>query len=57
MYLDKDRPMSEAKWVKTGDIQDWLKTMFGRMFWVAGDAVGWEKKIDVVDADPVSSPI
>jgi len=28
--------------------------MFGRMFWVAGDAAeGWEKKIDVVDPDPV----
>jgi hypothetical protein len=28
--------------------------MFGRMFWVAGDAAeGWEKKIEVVDPDPV----
>lgn len=28
--------------------------MFGRMFWVAGDAAeGWEKKIQVVDPDPV----
>jgi hypothetical protein len=54
-YLDKDRPLSEPRWVKTGDVQDWLKSMFGRMFWVAGEAAdGWEKKIEVVDADPVS---
>ncbi|KAG5719684.1 hypothetical protein E4T56_gene14592, partial [Termitomyces sp. T112] len=32
---------------------EWLKSMFGRMFWVAGDAAeGWEKKIQVVDPDP-----
>ena len=55
VYLDTARPLSEPKWAKTGDIQDWLKSMFGRMFWVAGDAAeGWEKKIQVVDPDPVS---
>ncbi|KAF8974674.1 hypothetical protein BDZ97DRAFT_1911835 [Flammula alnicola] len=53
VYLDTARPLSEPKWAKTGDIQDWLKSMFGRMFWVAGDAAeGWEKKIHVVDPDP-----
>lgn len=53
-YLDKERPLSEPRWVKTGDVQDWLKSMFGRMFWVAGDAAdGWEKKIEVADPDPV----
>jgi 20S proteasome subunit alpha 6 len=41
--------------VKSGDVQEWLKSMFGRMFWVAGDAAdGWERKIEVVDPDPVS---
>lgn len=31
--------------------------MFGRMFWVAGEAAeGWEKKIRVVDPDPVGFP-
>lgn len=54
VYLDTARPLSEPKWAKTGDVQDWLKSMFGRMFWVAGDAAeGWEKKIHVVDPDPV----
>ncbi|KAM6495629.1 hypothetical protein JOM56_008335 [Amanita muscaria] len=53
VYLDTARPLSEPKWAKTGDVQDWLKSMFGRMFWVAGDAAeGWEKKIQVVDPDP-----
>ena len=54
VHLDRERPLSEPKWVKTGDVQEWLKSMFGRMFWVAGDAAeGWEKKIEVRDPDPV----
>jgi len=54
VYLDTERPLSEPKWAKSGDIQDWLKSMFGRSFWVAGEATeGWEKKIIVVDPDPV----
>ncbi|KAF5388316.1 hypothetical protein D9615_000118 [Tricholomella constricta] len=53
VHLDTARPLSEPKWAKSGDIQEWLKSMFGRMFWVAGDAAeGWEKKIQVVDPDP-----
>jgi len=52
-HLDRERPLSEPRWVKTGDVQEWLKSMFGRMFWVAGDAAdGWERKIEVVDPDP-----
>ena len=50
VHLNTERPLSEPKWVKTGDVQEWLKSEFGRMFWVAGDASeGWEKKIEVVD--------
>ena len=57
-YLDKERPLSEPRWVKTGDVQEWLKSMFGRMFWVAGEAAdGWEKKLEVVDPDPVRIPL
>ncbi|KAH9950080.1 hypothetical protein B0H21DRAFT_724715 [Amylocystis lapponica] len=53
VHLDRERPLSEPRWVKTGDVQEWLKSMFGRMFWVAGDAAdGWERKIEVVDPDP-----
>jgi 20S proteasome subunit alpha 6 len=54
VYLDTERPLSEPRWAKTGDIQEWLKSILGRMFWVAGDAAeGWEKKIEIVDPDPV----
>ncbi|KAJ7638530.1 hypothetical protein FB45DRAFT_976678 [Roridomyces roridus] len=53
VYLDNVRPLSEPKWVKTGDIPEWLKSLFGRMFWFAGDAAeSWEKKIIVTDPDP-----
>lgn len=53
VYLDTERPLSEPKWVKSGDVQEWLKSIFGRMFWVAGAAAdGWEKKIEVTDPDP-----
>ncbi|KAH9912704.1 uncharacterized protein B0H18DRAFT_1052608 [Fomitopsis serialis] len=53
VHLDRQRPLSEPRWVKSGDVHEWLKSMFGRMFWVAGDAAeGWEKKIQVVDPDP-----
>ncbi|KAI6105428.1 hypothetical protein F5141DRAFT_1196464 [Pisolithus sp. B1] len=53
VYLDTERPLSEPKWVKSGDVQEWLKSIFGRMFWVAGAAAdGWEKKIVVADPDP-----
>jgi hypothetical protein len=56
VYLDTERPLSEPKWARSGDVQEWLKSMFGRMFWVAGAAAeGWEKKIQVVDPDPVSA--
>ncbi|KAJ6627530.1 hypothetical protein B0H10DRAFT_1995068 [Mycena sp. CBHHK59/15] len=53
VYLDTARPLSEPKWVKTGDVPEWLKSLFGRMFWFAGDAAeSWEKKIIVSDPDP-----
>ena len=56
-YLDKERPFTEAKWVRTGDVQEWLKDILGGRFWVAGDAVGWEKRIEVVSPDPVSATL
>lgn len=53
-HLDLAHPLSEPRWVKTGDIPDWIRSMFGRMFGVANDvAEGWEKKITVDDPDPV----
>ena len=55
MYPDGARPLFDPKWVKSGDVQEWLKSMFGRMFWFTQDSTGsWERKIEVVDPDPVS---
>ncbi|OBZ71914.1 hypothetical protein A0H81_08263 [Grifola frondosa] len=52
-YLDRAHPLSEARWVKSGDVQEWLRSIFGRMFWVSGDAAdGWEKRIEIADPDP-----
>ncbi|KAL0574319.1 hypothetical protein V5O48_007630 [Marasmius crinis-equi] len=49
-YLDTGKPLSEPKWLKTGDVQDWLRSMFGKSGAVSGN--GWERKITVVDPDP-----
>jgi hypothetical protein len=53
VHMDAENPTMEARWVKSGDLQEWLKAMFGRMFWGAETSNGWEKKIEVVDPDPV----
>ncbi|KAG7097204.1 hypothetical protein E1B28_004575 [Marasmius oreades] len=51
--LDTERPLSEPRWLKTGDIQDWLRSMFGKATPAgATPGNGWERKITVVDPDP-----
>jgi len=55
VYLDKERPLTEPKWVKSGDVHEWLKDLLGGRFWVAGDAVGWEKRIEVTNPDPAQT--
>lgn len=52
IHLDSEKPIPEAKWVKTGDIHEWVRSTFGRIFTDVGD--GWEKRIVVQDPDPVS---
>lgn len=52
LYLDKDKPLSEPKWVKTGDIEDWLKTMFGPVKTGPQTYASWSGKIAIVDPDP-----
>jgi hypothetical protein len=66
VFLDLENPLSVPRWVKTGDVDDWLQTMFGASAMsVKGvngkqdegsDSTptrGWEGKITVVDPDPV----
>ena len=37
-YSDKDRPLSEPKWVRTGSVAEWLRSTFGGLLWAVGDA-------------------
>jgi 20S proteasome subunit alpha 6 len=53
VHLDPDNPIPEEKWVKSGDLQEWLRTMFGPLFWTTSDSDGWGKKIEVIDPEPV----
>ena len=52
IHLDTEKPIPEAKWVKTGDVHEWVRSTFGRIF--SDASVGWEKKIVVQDPDPAS---
>jgi len=52
IHLDTEKPIPEARWVKTGDVHEWVRSTFGRIFSDAGE--GWERKIAVQDPDPVS---
>jgi hypothetical protein len=52
ILLDAEKAIPEAKLVKTGDVHEWVRSTFGRIFSDVGE--GWEKKISVQDPDPVS---
>ncbi|KIM27496.1 hypothetical protein M408DRAFT_24437 [Serendipita vermifera MAFF 305830] len=65
VFLDLEHPLSVPRWVKTGDVDDWLQTIFGAPLPGAkGVGVkqedgsesaltkGWEGKISVMDPDP-----
>jgi 20S proteasome subunit alpha 6 len=52
IHLDTEKPIPEARWVKTGDVHEWVRSTFGRIFSDASE--GWERKIAVQDPDPVS---
>ena len=51
IHLDTEKPIPEARWVKTGDVHEWVRSTFGRIF---DASEGWERKIVVQDPDPVS---
>lgn len=56
VFLDNENPLSVPRWVKTGDVDDWLQSMFGASAGRKNATVnvkGWEGKITVVDPDPV----
>jgi hypothetical protein len=54
------------RWIKTGDVDDWLQSIFGIANHTSKEDMkrdedtalrGWEEKITVVDPDPVSRPL
>lgn len=69
VFLDLENPLSVPRWVKTGDVDDWLQTIFGAPPALLkgangkqednSDSIstrGWEGKISVMDPDPVCAP-
>jgi len=52
LSLDKEKPLSEPKWVKTGDIEDWLKALFGPVKSESQQVASWSGKIIIADPDP-----
>lgn len=53
-YLDRNKPLSEPKWVRTGDIEDWLTAVFISKPSSGPEGRGaWAGKIEVTDPDPV----
>jgi hypothetical protein len=55
-YLDRLKPLSEPKWVRTGDIEEWLSAVFDSRTNKGSDAREvWSGKIKVTDPDPVSA--
>lgn len=61
-YLDMDRPLTEPKWVKSGQVEDWIKggAAVARAAAAAAkgsgepDDASWRMKLKVVDPDTVS---
>lgn len=48
-YLDRSNPLTEARWVKTGDVEGWIT----QLSLANGIVSEWKGKISVVDPDPV----
>jgi hypothetical protein len=53
-YLDRVYPLTEARWVRTGDVDGWIAQMTGQGVGNKDENPGWRGKIEVVDPDPVS---
>ncbi|KAH7100533.1 hypothetical protein BKA62DRAFT_619801 [Auriculariales sp. MPI-PUGE-AT-0066] len=50
-HLDLERPLSPTKWVKTGELQEWLRAIAGKHAAVATPD-SWLHRIRVADPDP-----
>lgn len=47
VYLNKKKPLSEPKWCRTNQADEWLWEQFGRR----ADS-GWRGKLEIMDPDP-----
>ncbi|KAH7339111.1 hypothetical protein B0J17DRAFT_401961 [Rhizoctonia solani] len=52
VHLDRDKPLTETKWVKTGDLDEWLSNEFGPLRPDPSGRANWSGKIQVADPDP-----
>lgn len=50
-YLDQERPLSEPKWIKMGNVEEWLEELFGPV--KDGKGLGWRGKFEILDPEPV----
>lgn len=51
VYLNKKRPLSEPKWCRTDQADDWLLEQFGSR--KGSSDAGWRGKLEIMDPDPV----
>ena len=51
VYLNKKRPLSEPKWCRTSQADEWLCEQFGSK--KGSNDQGWRGKLEIMDPDPV----
>lgn len=51
VFLNKKKPLSEPKWCRTNQADEWLYEQFGRR---AASEAGWRGKLEIMDPDAVS---
>ena len=51
VYLNKKRPLSEPKWCRANQADEWLVEQFGLR--KGSSDVGWRGKLEIMDPDPV----
>ncbi len=59
-YLDRSKPLSEPKWVKTGQLDEWIQSISGTSSSAHARKSNpefsvWDGKLEVIDPDSVSS--
>ncbi|KAK4689649.1 hypothetical protein P7C73_g442, partial [Tremellales sp. Uapishka_1] len=50
VYLNKKKPLSEPKWCRTNQADEWLLEQFGNS--KASSETGWKGKLEIMDPDP-----